>query len=262
VPDRPTWRAVPALATCSALIVSTALSSSARPQEPAPAAAPTIPLPVPKEVPPAKLLPTLPTAKVRRGGPQFNVHMVDAAPLVRDRQGIWVLDMAFKPLRLITVEVPGRGRRVVHYLYYRVVNRTGEPRNFLPQFTLVTDTGKSYEEAVLPQAVPLIRAREAPDFKLLGAVDIAGMVPPSTKEGYDEAVFGVAVWEGIDPHADRLTIFVRGLSDGYKDVTTPDGKTVTRYKTLRIDLIRRGDARNLNEREILLADPPYEWVYR
>jgi hypothetical protein len=165
-------------------------------------------------------------------------------------------------LRLVTVEVPGKGRRRIHYLYYRLVNRTGKPRNFVPQFTLVTETGKVYEESVLPRGVPMVQMREDPEFKVLGAVDIAGVIPPSTKEGYDEAVFGVAMWEGVDPHADRLNIFVRGLSDGYTDVATPDGKHVTRYKTLRIDLIRRGDARNLKENEYQLAEPPYEWVYR
>ena len=30
------------------------------------------------------------------------------------------------------------------------------------------------------------------------------MVPPSTKQGIDDAVFGVAIWEGVDPKADKL----------------------------------------------------------
>ena len=47
------------------------------------------------------------------------------------------------------------------------------------------------------------------------------MIPPSTKEGIDDAVYGVAVWEGVDPKADRFSIYVRGLSDGYQVVTRP-----------------------------------------
>ena len=43
---------------------------------------------------------------------------------------------------MIEVEIPGKGRRMVHYLYYRVVNRTGKPRRFVPQFTLVDDKGR------------------------------------------------------------------------------------------------------------------------
>jgi hypothetical protein len=188
--------------------------------------------------------------------------MVDAALLPRDKEGIWVLDFAFKPVRMRTIDLPDKGRRQVHYLYYRVVNHTGEPRMLVPQFSLVTDTGQRLEDAVIPQAVPIIRAREDASIPLLGAVNIMGMVPPSTKEGVDDAVFGVAVWDGVDPKADRFSIYVRGLSDGHQVITAPNGgKPVIRYKTLRIDFIRRGDERNLNEKEIQLNAPPYEWIY-
>lgn len=234
--------------------------------EPAPAAAPApaeaAPLPVPPPVPPLKLDPVLPTVPVRRGQQSPNVQMVDASLLPRDKEGIWVLDFAFKPVRLRTVEVPGRGRRQVHYLYYRVVNRTGKPRVFAPQFSLVTDTGKRYEDVVMPQAVKLIQAREDPTIPLLGAVDIMGTIPPSTKEAVDDAVFGVAIWEGVDPKADAFNVYVRGLSDGQNAVPASDGgKPTVKYKTLRIDFIRRGDDRNLNENEIELRDPAYEWIY-
>src|SRR5208337_2564997 len=96
----------------------------------------------------------------------------------------WVLDFAFKPLRIRPVEIPGKGRRSVHYLYYKVVNRTGKPRMFVPQFTMVN-------------------------------------IPPSTKEGVDDAVFGAAAWDNWDPKSDRFSIYVRGLSDGYKEVPNP-----------------------------------------
>jgi hypothetical protein len=216
----------------------------------------------PDPTPQVKLLPDLPTVPVRRGAPSYNIQMVDAALLPRDKPGIWVLDFAFKPLRMRTVEVPGKGRKLIHYLYYRVVNHTGKPREFVPQFTVITNTGKRCEEAVLPNAVQIVKAREEPSIPLLGAVDIDGIIPPSTKDGVDDAVYGVAMWDSIDPKADRIQIYVRGLSDGYKDVVPPDGgKPVAKYKTLRIDVIRRGDDRNLNEKELEPADPPYEWMY-
>jgi hypothetical protein len=209
------------------------------------------------------VLPKLETVPVRRGAPAYNVQMVDASLLPRDKGGIWVLDFAFKPLRMRTVEIPGKGRRQIHYLYYRVVNRTGKARPFVPQFTLVTDTNKRYEDrADLAFAVKLLQAREGLDIPLHGAVDVMGILPPSTKQGVDDAVYGVAMWEGVDPHADRLQIYVRGLSDGYQEITpSQGGKPETRYKTLRIDFIRRGDHLNLNEKEIEMLDPPYEWVY-
>ncbi|WP_406693373.1 hypothetical protein V5E97_20325 [Singulisphaera sp. Ch08] len=255
-----------------ALGMPSALAQDAQEQAKPEAAAPADPpnkgnegakevLEQPTPIPDFKL-PPLRTVPVRRGAPSFNVQMVDASLLPRDKEGIWVLDFAFKPVRLITTEIPGKGRRQVHYLYYRVVNHTGKPRVFVPQFTLVTDTGKRYEDTVLPQAVPIIEAREDPSIPLLGAVNIMGTVPPSTKEGIDDAVFGVAVWEGVDPKADRFNIYVRGLSDGYQLLPSPDGgKPTVRHKSLRIDFVRRGDDRNLSEREIQLLEPPYEWIY-
>ena len=95
-----------------------------------------------------------------------------------------------------------------------------------------------------------------------GAVDVIGMIPPSTKPNVDDAVFGAACWDRWDPKADRFSIYVRGLSDGYVEVLAESGgKPVVKYKTLRIDFIRRGDEHHLNEKEIQLADPPYTWVY-
>ena len=188
--------------------------------------------------------------------------MINTALLPRDKEGIWVLDFAFKPLRIWPVEIPGKTRRSVHYLYYKVVNRTGKPRMFVPQFTMVNEEGKKFEDQIIPEAIPLIQAREDPTIPVLGAVSTMGIIPPSTKEGVDDAIFGAAVWDKWDPKSDRFSIYVRGLSDGYKEVPDPaGGKPTVKYKTLRIDFIRRGDERNISEKEIEFNDPVYEWVY-
>jgi hypothetical protein len=259
------------MVVCSFLMAAGVLGGRALAQEQAPAAAPAAEAapqgaaerPGPPPIEEVRLVPDLPTTPVRKGGRDYNVQMVDASLLPRDKEGIWVLDFAFKPVRLRTIELPGKGRRIIHYLYYRVINHTGKPRMFVPQFSLVTDTRQRLEDAVIPQAIPIIQAREDASVPLLGAVNIMGMIPPSTKEGIDDAVYGVAVWEGVDPKADRFSIYVRGLSDGYQLIQPPDSssKPVARYKTLRIDFLRRGDERDLNEKEILLNDPPYEWIY-
>jgi hypothetical protein len=216
----------------------------------------------PEQVSPYKLDQTLKTVPVPRDRAMFNVQMVDASLLPRDKKGIWVLDFAFKPIRIRTVEVPGKGRRQIHYLYYKVVNRTGAPRMFAPQFVKVNENQDRFEDEVIPDAIPIIQKREDPSIPLLGAVDHIGMIPPSTKPNVDDAVFGVACWDRWDPKSDRFSIYVRGLSDGFVEVPAQSGgKSVAKYKTLRIDFIRHGDERNLNEKEIQLADPPYQWVY-
>jgi hypothetical protein len=216
----------------------------------------------PKQVPEFHLERTLKTVPVARDRPMYNYQMVNASLLPRDKQGIWVLDFAFKPLRIVTVDIPGKGRRQIHYLYYKVVNRTGKPRMFVPQFLMVNENQQKFEDEVIPQAIPVIQRREEPSIPVLGAVDVIGMLPPSTKPNVDDAIFGAACWDRWDRKSDRFSIYVRGLSDGYKEIPSESGgKPVARYKTLRIDFIRRGDEHNISEKEIQLADPPHEWVY-
>jgi hypothetical protein len=218
----------------------------------------------PAPVPEFKLDRTLRTVPVPRDRTQrsYNVQMVDASLLPRDKKGIWVLDFSFKPLRMRPVPIPGKGRREVHYLYYKVVNRTGAPRMFVPQFYMVNESQQKIEDEVVPEAVPIVRRREDDTIPLLGAVDIVGALPPSTKPTVDEAVYGVAVWDRWDPKSDRFSIYVRGLSDGYVEVPAQNGgKPVVKHKTLRIDFIRHGDEHDLSEKELQLADPPYQWVY-
>lgn len=264
---------LPVLGVLSLPWVGAAGQDAPKPAQ-APAGAGGEEFPSPPPVPVVALGPTLKTHPIRRTSngytnlqnnkAQFNERWIDASVLPRDRKGIWVLDFAFRPLRIVTIE-DQKGRRDVHYMYYQVINKTGEPRMFVPQFTLVTDTGKRYEDTVLPKAVDQIKLREDPTVaKLYGAVDIMGMVPPSTRQGVEDAVFGVAIWEGVDPHADKLTVFVRGLSDGYRmdPGATESAKAVARYKTLQVDFLRRGDQHDLHEREITLTDPPYDWTYR
>jgi hypothetical protein len=217
---------------------------------------------MPKPVPEEKLVPVLRTVPVRKDRPSFNDNMVNTTLTPRDREDVWVLDFSFKPLRIRTVDIPGKGRRPVYYLSYKVVNHTGKPRMFCPQFIMVNEEGKRFEDEVIPEAIPIIRARQDQTIPLLGAVSVMGIIPQSTKEGVDDAVFGVAVWEKWDPKSDRFSVYVRGLSDGYKEVPNPKGgKPIVKYKTLRIDFIRRGDERNISENEIELNDPSYEWVY-
>jgi hypothetical protein len=216
----------------------------------------------PDPVPSFKLDRVLKTVPVPRDKALFNYETIDASLLPRDKKGIWVLDFRYKSIRIRTVEIPGKGRRQVHYLYYKVVNHTGAPRMFAPQFVMVNEKGERFEDEVIPEAIPIIQGREDHSMPILGAVDAIGMIPPSTKPNVDDAVFGVACWDRWDPKSDRFSIYVRGLSDGYVEVPSQSGgKPVAKYKTLRLDFIRRGDEHNLSEKEIQPADPPYQWVY-
>src|SRR4029077_11979484 len=82
----------------------------------------------PDPIPEFKLDRVLPTIPIPHDRPAFNFQMVDASLHHRDNQAIWVLNFRFKPLRIKSIDLPGKGRRQIHYLYYKVVNRTGKPR--------------------------------------------------------------------------------------------------------------------------------------
>lgn len=224
----------------------------------------------PAAIPDVKLGPVLETFAVPRGqAPGPNEVVIDSSKLPRDKQGIWVLDFMFKPVRMRTVDVPGKGRKNVMYLWYRVINRTGESRLFAPQLTLVTDTGKTYHDTVVPSAIKIIETRETSvrnaGYKLKGAVDAIGMIPASAKPNVDDAVYGVAIWQDVDPKADSFKVYVRGLSDGYRSIAAPkadaEAKPTIQHKTLQINFECRGDEFNETEDEIHLLDPAYEWIY-
>jgi len=103
------------------------------------------------------LIPVLPLVLGQTVGP-FNER--DAKPQVniQDTEKVWVLEFKFKDPRLITVNVPGRGKKVCWYLWYQVINKTGEPRFFIPEFELVTlDKHTVHKDQILPKAVEAIK---------------------------------------------------------------------------------------------------------
>ncbi len=197
----------------------------------------------------------------------FNERDAKKMVNVEDREGIWVLDFRFKDPRVITVDIPGRGRTVCLYLWYQVINNTGEPRNFVPDFELVTlDRPAVYKDQILPKVQKAIQDVEDPTghLNILNSVEIADPkkpIPPSKPDAFPRTVTGVAIWTGIDPQATRFSIFVTGLSNGLSFAESqPDGKKVVRLKTLQLNFKRVGNsARESGE---IRFEPPVQWLYR
>src|SRR6266436_4238274 len=59
-----------------------------------------------------------------RAAPQLT-NVEDKDDIRKPDSKIWVLDFKFYDPRLITVDVPGRGRKICWYLRYQVINNTG-----------------------------------------------------------------------------------------------------------------------------------------
>lgn len=192
------------------------------------------------------------------------------------RRDIWCLELAFKPLRLIEVEIPQPSgkmqRKRIWYMAYRVKNN-GHHLNpvatedkfghktygtqvfdkdlrFFPQFVLETkdlDRTKAYLDRVIPAAVGPIQQREDPNIKLLNTVEISKLAIPVSDERNDRSVWGVVTWEDIDPRADYFSIYVQGLSNAFRFEETAPGKRRYTHKTLQLNFWRPGDANTESE---------------
>ena len=103
------------------------------------------------------------------------------------------------------------------------------PPLFIPELTLITQDGatKIYADSLIAAAEKVIRGREQrllpPGSVLKNSVKIEGAIPEITApdEKPEKAHFGVAMWRGVDPTADRFTIMLAGFSNGYKLVRGP-----------------------------------------
>ena len=133
--------------------------------------------------------------------PEANVQDTDDIDHERKPDSkVWVLHFRFKDPRLITADIPGRGRRLCWYMWYQVINYTNEPQTFIPDFELVTQEKSAiYHDQILPTVQEAIRKIEdGSDQKhIKNSVTIAAdPIPPSKKDGPERAVTGVAIWDG------------------------------------------------------------------
>lgn len=200
---------------------------------------------------------------------------------------VWALDFKFKPPRLIKAEIPGRGQKLCWYLWYQVINRTGKPRTFIPNFELKTnDTNVVYRDQILPTVEDAIKAIEDPTGFLAiknSVIISAEPIPPSLPEAAAKPVTGVAIWMDHNealPTDDEKTreskaklprlsdtnafsIFIAGLSNGWAltDPIPPDTRQVVRRKTLQLNFQRIGDNITVKSEQIKYL-PPAQWIYR
>jgi len=220
-------------------------------------------------------------------------EMAHNAPFVLD---VWCLELAFKPLRMIEVDVPQQNgrvqRKLVWYMVYRVRN-TGagltaevkpdgsfvtaeegtEPIRFLPQFVLASQDrtaagqpfGKAYLDRIIPAAIEPIRQREFSSGRLLNSVDISKEELRVEAGRTQRGAWGVAMWEDVDPELDFFSIYVGGLTNAYrwedpagafKLGDAPGKGRIFARKKLQLNFWRPGDAIDQSEREFRYGAAP------
>lgn len=209
-----------------------------------------------------------------------------AAPLItgeerNEQPDIWAMELRYKPMRMIQVELTdqktGNTRKeLVWYLAYRALVRNSSgiadsvsPDDrpwFVPEFTFVVKGRRGpevYQDQILPAAQAAINRRERHEYQ--NSVEIVAPLPKITPDRSKvfKSLDGVATWTGIDPDVVFFTVYVTGLSNGYKvtDEKGPDGKELLSRRTLVQDFWRPGDRFEQHEEEIRIKDEPH-WVYR
>jgi hypothetical protein len=228
---------------------------------------------------------TVPVApNERHVKPEVNIQDGNASRNAR----LWVLDFKFKGPRIAKVNIPGRGERVVWYLWYQVINNTGQQVTFIPDFELVTHDGKQvmvHRDQILPAAQEAITKIEDPTgyYNIKNSVTISATpIPPSLPKSVAKPVTGLAMWiddneAGPDDDAatkdkkkklpklaesNSYSIFVAGLSNGWSlsDAVAPDKDPVVRRKTLQLSFKRIGDQYYMKSDEIRFQKS--DWIYR
>jgi hypothetical protein len=216
--------------------------------------------------------------------PDVNVQDGDAAR----NSKLWVLDFKFKSPRLLKVNVPGRGERVVWYLWYQIYNNSGQQVTFIPDFELVTHDNKqvmTYPDEILPAAQDAIAKIEDPhgQYQIKNSVTIStDPIPPAVPKSIPKGIAGVAIW--VDPNepapdddeatkekkkkmprlaeCNHYSIFIAGLSNGWSATESIEdaGTPVVRRKTLQLTFKRIGDQYYMKSDEIKFQSS--DWIYR
>jgi hypothetical protein len=186
----------------------------------------------------------------------------------QDKADIWTLHFTFKDPRTMTVDVPGRGRKLVWYMWYQVYNDPAnrgskEPVTFIPEFELVTANGTRHFDEVLPAVQEQIRKFEDPTGRLdlKNSVTVSNKpIAPTPPESVPKAVTGVAIWSDVQEKASdttQFTVFISGLSNGW----SIDDSGVIRRKTLELGFRKVGDGRRTEANDLRWAEIA-RWRYR
>src|SRR5262245_637396 len=192
-----------------------------------------------------------------------NEHSVAPGENTQDKGKIASLHFDFQDPRMLEVDVPGLGKRVVWYMCYWVSNYNDDPFTLYPEFVLMTNRNTLHFDQDLPEVFEEIRKREDPNnrFKFQNSVTISKTpIPVSKPDALPRRVAGIAIWPDVAekaPATASFRIFVNGLSSGW---AIDDDGQITR-KSLMLEFDRRGDGTRTDSTEIVYREVS-KWIYR
>ena len=176
------------------------------------------------------------------------------------RNEVYALEFAFKPVRMIQVN-----DKIVWYLLYRVRNVGGDLRpepskdsygneiysdpkavstqwvRFFPTFVLNSiNAGREYMDVINPAAQAMIAAKERVGQPVYNSIEMQQKKIQLSSEADNHEVWGVAIWEDIDPRTTFFTVRVKGLTNAQK-LESRAGRIDYLQKTLVLHFSRPGD---------------------
>lgn len=210
--------------------------------------------------------------------------LVEKAKEVILRREIHCFEFAFKPLRHVFIDVPtpsGRTqRKLIWYMVYRVRYRGGDlrpsadtiagvsiykrveevhykGRSFLPMFVLRDHKKQvAYRDIPLRTAAKKIGIREQISAPLYNTQQISSVKIPYAKDASSPGIWGVAMWEDVDPGLDFGSVEVTGLTDAFEqDGEGEDARS--RRKVLQLNFFRPGDRINQTDDSIRFGVPAF-----
>jgi len=198
---------------------------------------------------------------------------VEPAPAAGDKAGIWTLHFRYKSPRIVTVDVPGQGKKVVWYMPFQIYNRTENPQLVAPLFELVTkDLNTNHKDEPQPAVFKAVELLEDPTsvLNLKSTIGLSKEKIPMTKpDSFPRYVSGLAIWTDVPERAaktNRFSVYVSGLSDGLVVEPTGDGGQRVKTKTLQLDFFKPTDELNSKAGDIKPEDNGglggERWIYR
>jgi hypothetical protein len=202
------------------------------------------------------------------------------------RRSIWGLEFTFKPFRMIEVDLPQASgkmqRKTLWYMVYRVrylgaevhfekqreelsdgdryvrfrnTKKDAEFRYFMPYFTLRSHAfGKEYLDRIIPAATDDIEAVEKVGAPILNSIEMANTKLMREDAETGKGVWGVVVWEDVDPRTNFFSLYIQGLTNAYhyndtaaelsKSDPIASGREFE-VKTLQLNFYRPGDTIDL-----------------
>jgi hypothetical protein len=161
----------------------------------------------------------------------------------------WIADFEPRSLRMIAPREGLGAGRVYWYMIYDLRNTGESERDLFIEITATSDNGKTYSDMYLPSVERAIEKKEA-DPNLWGKTDRQAL---SSKRERNDPKYNyftlapgekrrcVAVFNRLDPNANKITIRVAGLSNEIGSVAKDDGSKDLEERIREFYFERAGD---------------------